>query len=363
MGNDPLHTRLCDMLGIEFPVVAFTHCKDVAAAVINAGAFAVFGGAPRSPEELDSDIRWIRERVGSKAFGIDLLFPASAPPSATIEELLAQVPEEHQRFVQGIKDRHNIPAPKNTPSVYNLGWISQEKARRQLDVVLEHNVPVLCAGLGNPAFVMEAARARGMLVWGLIGRPRQARRAVENGWDVIVASGYDAAGHTGNIGTFSIVPVVAGMAKDRPVLAAGGVTTGRHLAAAICLGAAGVWTGTVWLASRESDETMTTKERLLTATAEDTTHSRCVTGFPQRMLRSQWHMEWERPEAPEPLPAPFQLLLAGEVLQAASDYQIEGFLGGTAGQGVDFVTTMKPARQIVFEMVDEARAVFEESTG
>jgi NAD(P)H-dependent flavin oxidoreductase YrpB (nitropropane dioxygenase family) len=362
MAKDPLHTKLCDMLEIEFPIVAFTHCKDVAAAVINAGAFAVYGGAPRSPEELEADIKWIRDRVSSKPFGIDLLFPASAPPTATPEEMYAQLPEEHLRFVEDIKRRHNIPEPKNYPGVWKLGWMNQENARRQLDVVLEHRVPILCAGLGNPAFVMEVARSRGMLVWGLVGRPRQARRAVENGWDVIVATGTDAAGHTGEIGTFSIVPAVAAIAGDIPVLAAGGVTTGRHLAAALSLGAAGVWTGTIWQASRESDDEMAFKERLVQATAEDTVLSRCTSGFTMRTLKSLWHEEWERPDAPRPLPAPFQMILSGPVQQAAADHKIEGFGGGAAGQGVGFVTSMKPSRQIVFDMVDEARAAFEELT-
>ncbi len=360
--KDPLHTKLCDMLGIEFPIVAFTHCKDVAAAVINAGAFAVYGGAPREPDELDADIRWIRDKVGGKPFGVDLLFPAASPVTGTPEEIFAQLPEEHRRFVEQIKKKYNIPEPKNYPSVWKLGWMNQERARRQLDVVLEERVPVLCSGLGNPAFVIQEAHARGMLVWGLVGKPRQARRAVEAGWDVIVATGTDAAGHTGEIGTFSIVPAVAEIAGQTPVLAAGGVTTGRHLAAALCLGAAGVWTGTVWLASRESDEEMDFKERLVKATAEDTVLSRCISGFTMRTLKSQWHAEWEQPGAPQPLPAPYQMILTGPILQAASDYKIEGFAAGAAGQGVDFVRAMKPCRQIVFELVDEARAVFEELT-
>jgi NAD(P)H-dependent flavin oxidoreductase YrpB (nitropropane dioxygenase family) len=350
------------MLGIEFPIVAFTHCKDVAAAVINAGAFAVFGGAPRSPDELVADIKWIRERIGSKPFGIDLLFPASVPFTGTIEDLKAHIPDEHRRFAQEIKKKYNIPEPKGTPSVYNLGWIAQDKARRQLDVILEAKVPVLCAGLGNPGFIVEAAHSRGMMVWGLVGKPRHARRAIEAGWDVIVASGYDAAGHTGDIGTFSIVPMVADIASDRPVMAAGGVSTGRHLASALCLGAAGVWTGSMWLTCRESDEDMVMKEKLLAATAEDTVHSRAISGFTMRTLKTLWHEEWERPDAPKPLPAPFQLILSGDVMHAASEAKIDGFQSEAAGQGIGFVTSIKPARQMVFDMVDEARAVFEERT-
>ena len=362
MVRNTLHTKLCDMLEIEFPIVAFTHCRDVAVAVVNSGAFAVYGGTKRSPDDLATDIKWIRDRVAGRPFGIDLLLPASAPPSSTVEELKAQIPEAHRRFVEGIKQRHNIPAPRTPPEFYNIGFITQERARRQVDVVLGERVPVLAFGLGSPAFIVEAAHARGVQVWGLVGKPRQARREIEAGVDVIIAQGTDAGGHTGPIGTFSLVAEVVAVAGGRPVLAAGGVTTGRHLAAALCLGAVGVWTGTVWLACRESDEAMMAKEKLMAATAEDTVHSRCISGFTMRTLKTQWHVEWEALEAPKPLAAPFQLLLSAEVLQAARDHELESFLYQPAGQGVGFVTAIKPARQVVLNLMDEARTVLEDLT-
>src|SRR3989304_4433135 len=200
MAKDPLHTKLCDMLGIEFPIVAFTHCKDVAAAVINAGGFAVIGEGRRTPDEIRADVKWMRERVGSKPFGVDLLLPASVPPKGTVEELMAQVPEEHKKFVQGIKERYNIPDPKSRPEFHKLQWLSQEGSRRQIDAVLEERGPVFASGLGSPAFVVEAAHARGIQVWGLVGKPRQAKRELEAGVDAIIAPGSDPAGHTGHIG-------------------------------------------------------------------------------------------------------------------------------------------------------------------
>jgi NAD(P)H-dependent flavin oxidoreductase YrpB (nitropropane dioxygenase family) len=359
MARDPLHTVLCDRLGIEHPIIAFTHCKDVAVAVINAGAFAVYGAAPHSPDEIAADIKWIRDRIGGKQFGMDLLLPAAAPPAGTIDELRAQIPDEHRRFVESMEERYQIPPPKGTVEHFQLGWINQDRARKQLDVVLEERVPVLAFGLGSPAFIIEAAHERGIQVWGLVGKPRQARREIEAGVDAIIAQGTDAAGHTGSIGTFSIVPAVAAIAGDVPVIAAGGITTGQHLAAALCLGAAAVWTGTVWLPSRESDVDIILKEKLIAATAEDTVHSKCMSGFSMRILRCTWTEEWEKPEAPEPLPAPYQLLLGGELHQAVKDYRIEPFMTDAAGQGVGFVTSMKPARQIVFDMVDDARTVLE----
>lgn len=363
MARNLLHTRLCESLGIEYPIVAFTHCRDVVAAVTNAGGFAVMGETHHTPDEIEADIKWIREKVGGKPFGIDLLFSASTPAQGTIEELKSQIPAEQRAFAEDIKKRHHIPPPKGRSDLYDFGWLNQDTPRRQLEVVLEEKVAVLAAGLGSPVFTLEAAHARGMQVWGLIGKPRQAQRQLDAGVDAIVAQGIDAGGHVGPIGTFSLIPQVAAMAGDTPVIAAGGITTGRHLAGALTLGASGVWTGTVWLASHESDREMVIKEKLLAATMEDTSNSTCVSGFTMRTLRTQWHEEWARPEAPKPAPAPYQLLLIADVKQAAVDFGLEDFMLEAAGQGVGFITELKSAKQIVLDMAEEALDVFEEVTG
>jgi len=363
--KDPLHTKLCDQLGIEYPIVAFTHCKDVAAAVINAGGFAVLGQTQHSPENIDANIRWMREKVGSKPFGVDLVFPASVPAVGSIEELRAQIPRPQFEFVEQMKKKYNIPKWRTWPDCWDLGWINKETPLKQLEVVLENKVPVLASGLGNPAFVLKRAHEAGVMVWGLVGKPRQAKAEIDAGVDAVIAQGYDAAGHTGNIGTFSIVPQVVAIAKESgtPVIAGGGVTTGRHLAGALALGAAGVWTGTVWLPSRESDVDMLLKEKVLEAKATDTVHSNCVSGFTMRTLRSNWHKEWASPDAPPPAPAPYQLLLFGDIKASAMDHGLKDFMTEAAGQGVDFVNTMKPARQIVLDMVEEALDVFDELFG
>ena len=362
MTKDPLHTKLCDSLGIEFPIVAFTHCKDVAAAVINAGGFAVLGETPNTPDEIAADIKWLRERLDGKPFGVDLVFPASVPAVGTIEELWAQIPREQREFTEDIKRRHEIPPPKRSPELFELGWITQDVPRKQLEVVLDEKVPVLASGLGNPAFILEAAHERGMQVWGLVGKTRQAQRELDAGVDCIIANGYDAAGHTGPIGTFSLVPEIVSIAGDTPVLAGGGVTTGQHLAAALCLGASGVWTGTVWLPSRESDVEMVLKEKILAASANDTAYSTCISGFGMRTLKCQWHKEWDSPDAPDPAPAPYQLLLFADVKQSVMDHGLESFMTEASGQGVGFVKAMKPSRQIVSDMVEEALTVFEDLT-
>jgi NAD(P)H-dependent flavin oxidoreductase YrpB (nitropropane dioxygenase family) len=321
------------------------------------------GEAMHPPEEIAADIKWIRDRVDGKPFGIDLILPASVPPSDTLEQLIAKIPDTHRNFAKEIKERYNVPDPKGPIALHQWGGLNQEMARAQLDVVLEERAPVFTSGLGNPAFILEAAHARGIKVFGLIGKTRQAKRELEAGVDAIIAQGYDAAGHTGAMGTFSIVPEVVSIAGDTPIIAAGGVTTGRHLAATLCLGAAGVWTGTLWLASRESDVDMIVKEKLLAATAEDTSYSRCISGMTMRTLKCPWTEEWAKPEAPPPLSAPYQMLLSSDYIQGANDHRREDLMTEAAGQGVAFVTTMKPARQIVFDMVEEALAAFEELTG
>lgn len=362
MVKDPLRTKFCEMMGIEFPVIAFTHCKDVVAAVVNAGGFAVLGEAMHTTDEIAADIRWIRERVGDRPFGIDLVLPASSPPAGTLEELLAGIPQSHRAFAQGIKEKYNVPDPKGDQALHQWGGLNQELARAQLDVVLEERVPVFTSGLGNPAFILEAAHSRGIRVFGLIGKTRQAQREIEAGVDAIIAQGYDAAGHTGPVGTFSIVPEVAAIAGDTPVIAAGGVTTGRHLAAALCLGASAVWTGTLWLACRESDSDMIIKEKLLQASSDSTAYSKSISGMPMRVLKCPWTEEWAGPDAPPTLKSPYQMLLSSSYIQGANDHRREDLMFEAAGQGVGFVTSMKPARQIVFDIVDEARAVLEDLT-
>jgi NAD(P)H-dependent flavin oxidoreductase YrpB (nitropropane dioxygenase family) len=359
--DSPLHTPLCEKLGIEYPVVAFTHCKDVAVAVINAGGFAVLGEALHTPDQIAADIKWIRERIGGKAFGIDLVLPSSVPEEKTVDELLAMIPQEQRDFEQQIKRKYNVPDPKVAPDIHHWGGLDQKRALDQLEVIFDERVPVFASGLGSPAFLLKRAHELGMQVWGLVGKPRQAKRQIEAGTDVIIAQGYDAAGHTGNIGTFSIVPQVVDAARGTgvPVIAAGGVTTGRHLAAALALGADGVWTGSLWLTSRESDVNMPLKERLLEAETEDTMYSNCISGYTMRTTRCPWHDEWMSDAAPAVLKPPLQMILSSNYIQGSLDYQRKDLMTEAAGQGIHYVKEMKPARQILSDIVEEALDVFD----
>lgn len=359
--SGPLHTPLCDKLGIEYPIVAFTHCKDVAVAVINAGGFAVLGEAMHAPDHIAADIKWIRDRVGGKPFGIDLVLPSSVPEERTVEQLLAEIPQAHRDFEQQIKRKYDVPDPKEAPNLHIWGGLDQKRALAQVEVVFDERVPVFASGLGSPAFLLKRAHQLGIQVWGLVGKPRQAKRQIAAGTDVIIAQGYDAAGHTGNIGTFSIVPQVVDAARGTgvPVIAAGGVTTGRHLAAALALGADGVWTGSLWLASRESDVNLPLKERLIEAETDDTVYSDCISGYTMRTTRCPWHDEWLGSGAPPVLKPPLQMLLSANYIQGSLDYQRKDLMTEAAGQGIHYVTEMKPARQILSDLVDGALDVFD----
>jgi NAD(P)H-dependent flavin oxidoreductase YrpB (nitropropane dioxygenase family) len=357
MSLHPLHTRLCDLLDIEMPIVCFTHCRDVAVAAINAGGFAVLGEAMHSAEKIQDDIRFIRDRVAGRAFGIDLVLPKGSPPSGTPDEIYATIPSGHRDFADGIKRKYEVPEPKNDVALRKWGGLNKLIAQRQIDVVLEERVPVIATGLGAPDELFGAAHDRDLLVFSLVGMKKQAIAQLEKGADAIVAQGFDAAGHTGAMGTFSVVPEVVSIAGDKPVIAAGGVTTGRHLAAALCLGASGVWAGTVWLASHESDVDEIVVKRILAADGAETTRTASISGKTMRVLRCPWTEEWSRPDAPDVLKSPYQMMLTSNYLQAANDARRPDLMTEAVGQGVGFVTTRRPTREILLEMAREASDV------
>lgn len=359
--KNPLQTRLTEDFGIEYPVIAFTHCRDVVAAVVNAGGLSVFGAGGRSPDEIAADVEWIRGRVGDKPFGVDLLIPASVPAQASKEELLEQIPQGHLDFIKGVMRDYDIPEAREDATSQRRGTpLTQERYRAQLDALLDLRPAIFASAIGNPAFILEAAHARGIKVMGLIGLVRQAVREHEAGVDYIIAQGQDSAGHTGEVGTFSLVPQVVNAVSPTPVILAGGVGgSGKQLAAALALGAQGVWTGTMWLTSRESDVDIILKEKLLKATERDTVRSRTMTGKPARGIRTTWHEVWDAPDAPQPLPMPLQGMLVADVLTSINQNKVEEFMWSPAGQGVGMVTEYKPAAQILFDMVAEAQEVFE----
>jgi NAD(P)H-dependent flavin oxidoreductase YrpB (nitropropane dioxygenase family) len=369
MAGDPLQTRLCDEYGCEVPIVAFAHTKDVVAAVTNAGGIGILGSGggerrrsqntpPYTDENLRSDIRWIKERVGDKPFGVDMVLPASIV-EGNLEELEEQIPDGHRAWVTDLMRDNNIPTPTAVRPP-NEGE-RLENSRNRLEMLFDEQVPIFASGLGSPAFILEEAHAHGTKVWGLIGLPRQAARQIESGVDVVIAQGYDSGGHSGSVGTFTLVPEVVQLAEGTHtmVLAAGGVSNGRQLAAAIVIGAVGVWTGTIWLATHESETEMFLKQRIVEARAEDPYQSRAMSGKPIRQLPSRYGDAWKQPDAPATLPMPLQGMLTRDIQAGIREGHLQDWMTTPAGQSVVGVHEIKPAAEVVYAMVEEAQEAFE----
>ncbi|HXH21289.1 MAG TPA: nitronate monooxygenase [Dehalococcoidia bacterium] len=328
-----LHTPVCDLLGIEYPVFGFNHSIDVTVEVSRAGGIGVYGATRRTPEEIRQDLRTIRERLGDRPFGVDLVLPSGMPERNNREDIEAQIPDGHREFVEGIYDKYRVKRDR-LPGARSRFVRSNEVAHRQIEAVLESDVDLFACGIGSPPEAIAAAHAKGKKVVSLVGAPKHARRVKDAGVDIIVAQGYDAGAHTGEIGTFSLVPQVVDIAGDTPVLAAGGVATGRHVAAALAMGAQGVWIGTAWLFTKENHTDPIILQKLIEAGPEDTVISRADSGKTLRQIRTAWSEEWAQEEAPRPLRMPYQDILVGDLLGAIQRQRVEPLMHSPAGQGV-----------------------------
>ena len=361
-----MRTPICDMLGIEFPIFAFSHCRDVVAAVSKAGGLGVLGAVAHTPDRLDQELDWIENEVGDKPYGVDVLVPAkyvgSDEGGLSGADLVAMIPEEHRRFVDEMMDRYGVPPlpdeDRLPPGAGLLSW-SHKGAKPLMDVTFAHKARLIANALGPaPEYMVEHAHANDVLVAGLVGKAVHAERQRNAGVDIIVAQGAEAGGHTGEIGTMVLIPEVVDAVAPVPVLAAGGIATGRQIAAALALGAQGVWCGSVWLTTEEAETHPIVKEKFLSATSADTVRSRASTGKPARQLRSAWTDEWEDPDNPDPLPMPLHGMLIAEAQgrmarSAASNEGARKLVNYFVGQAVGQMNQVKPARQVVLDMVDE----------
>ena len=354
-----MRTPICDQLGCEFPIFAFSHCRDVVAAVSRAGGVGVLGALGRTPDQLDMELSWIEEQVGDKPYAVDIVLPATSldrdrPEPDAHKELEAMIPQRHRAFVEDFLAGHGIgpvPPEELRPSE-RIGNTAEE--RRLVDVVVGHRPRLLVNALGPmPKDVVDVAHQAGILAGGLVGSPAHAHRQVANGVDVVVAQGTEAAGHTGQISTMVLVPQVVDAVAPVPVLAAGGIASGRQIAAALALGAQGVWTGTIWLTVDEADTEPSLKEAILAADSTSTTQTRSMTGKPNRFLRTPWTDAWSAPDAPEPLPWPLQMKLASPAMARATRARRQEVMGTSVGQSVGMVTTARPAARVLLDLVDE----------
>ncbi|MFV0526742.1 MAG: nitronate monooxygenase [Acidimicrobiales bacterium] len=364
-----MRTKICDLLGIEFPILAFTHCRDVVAAVSKAGGYGVLGAAALTPEELDIDLAWIAEEVGDKPFGVDLIVPAKYEGSdeggVGSKALKERIPAGHREFVDSLMDKYDVPPlPEDRDRKVNASDaapMSYDQAVPLMDVAFAHPISLIVNALGPPPpDMIERAHANGVKVGALAGKASHAVRHVAAGVDLIIAQGYEAGGHTGEIATMVLVPEIVDAVDPVPVLAAGGIGDGRQMAASLALGADGVWCGSIWLTTLEAETHPTVKEKFLAATSSDTLRSRSRTGKPARQLRSAWTDEWEGPDSPGTLPMPLQPMLIAEaqhrIDRAATNPQNAGAVKLSnyfVGQIVGSMNESKHADRVVLDMVDE----------
>lgn len=359
-----MHTPVMDMFGLETPIFAFSHCRDVVAAVSRAGGMGTLGTSHVTSEQLEIELSWIDKHADGKPYGVDVLFP-SAPPkeleNLTTETVKQYLPKEHRDFVEALLRKHHVPefSKEESEQVFRNYMDNMTKthreAERRLEVVYRHpQARMIVSGLGTPpAHVIERAHGLGLKVCGLIGHPRHAKRQADAGVDVIVAQGWEAAGHTGELSTLVLVPEVVDLVAPVPVLAAGGIGRGRQMAAALALGAQGVWCGTVWLGTVESEVSPELKRKLFAATSSDTVRSRCNTGKPTRRIVSEWVRAWESPEAPKTLPMPLQSMLTNEALERIYKYKPDALLTYPAGQIVGHLRDETTVKQVVYDMLAE----------
>ena len=358
-----MQTKLAEELGLEFPIFAFTHCRDVAAAVSKAGGLGVLGVAGHSMKNLKMELDWIEKEVGDKPYGVDLLLPTKFAGSDrggfSAKELDERIPQEHRKFLDDLLSQHGVPS---LPSNVELGEefaVGYEKQRDVIELAFEHRISLIASALGPPpAWMIEKGRELGVKVAALAGTVEHARRHVEAGVDIVVAQGYEAGGHTGTVSTMVLVPEVVDAVSPVPVLAAGGIGNGRQITASLALGAQGVWCGSVWLTTEEAETHPVVKEKFLKAGSSDTVRSRSLTGKPARQLRSAWTDAWEDPTNPDPLPMPLQPRLVREAQAriqrtAHNNKGAEQLANYFVGQIVGTMNHVKSVRTVMEEFAVE----------
>ena len=356
-----IRTAFTDLLGVQHPIAGFNRSPGVVAAVTNAGGFGVLAASAYTPEELDAQLTWIEDQTGGRPYGVDLLVPekfAAGDPGNLVASLRAQIPAEHLAFVAGLLARYGIPEPDRVADHDEIAArLNPGGAEALLDVAFSHRISLIANALGPPPPGLVArGKAAGIVVAALVGQPKHALRQIEAGVDLLIAQGTEAGGHTGTIATMVLTPEIVDLAGGRPVLAAGGIASGRQVAAALALGAAGAWCGSVWLSSAEDVANQAIKAKFLAATSSDTLRSPTRTGKPARQLRSAWHDEWDRPGAPAPLPMPLQPMLVDEAWQRIDQaaqaghegaLQLESFF---VGQVVGSFRQVRPAAEITRQL-------------
>ncbi|MGW1915279.1 NAD(P)H-dependent flavin oxidoreductase [Streptomyces sp. NPDC002076] len=347
-----MQTELSRKLGVEHAVFGFTPFPAVAAAISRAGGFGVLGAVRyTAPDDLKRDLDWLAAHTGGRPYGLDVVMPAKKVEGVTEADVEAMIPQEHRQFVRDTLAKYGVPElAEGEASGWRItGWMEQV-ARTQLDVAFDYPIKLLANALGSPpADVVARAHDRGVQVAALAGSARHARKHQEAGIDIVVAQGYEAGGHTGEIATMVLTPEIVEAVDPLPVLAAGGIGSGQQVAAALTLGAQGVWLGSIWLTTTEADlHSPALTRKLLAAGSGDTVRSRALTGKPARQLRTEWTEAWADPAGPGTLPMPLQGLLVAEAVSRIQKYEVEPLLGTPVGQIVGRMSSERSV-QAVFD--------------
>lgn len=362
--------RMTEMVGCEFPLFAFSHCRDVVVAASRAGAFGVLGAVSFTPEQLEHELRWIDDHVDGKPYGVDVLIPEvqAVDRAVSMDMIVQQIPSHYRDFTRallaecGIADEAGAPRGGSAAPNTSLG-------QELLEVSFNHPVRLIANALGTaPPEMIAAGKRHGIPVAALVGAKEHALKQVAAGVDVIVAQGGEGGGHCGDVATIVLVPeVIAAIAQagaNIPVLAAGGIMTGRQMAGMMAMGAAGAWCGSVWLASPEAETTEVFREKMIAAGSRDTIRSKHRTGKYSRQLKSEWHERWERAGLPA-LPMPLMSLLAEPVLRAidaaavAGNPQARALSSYWVGQGIGLIQETRGVASIVQEFKQDFVAGFE----
>src|SRR3954451_13233312 len=366
-----MHTELCDRFGIEHPIFAFTPSEHVAAAVSRAGGLGVLGAVRfNDAEELDATLSWLDENTDGKPYGVDVVMPMKIPTEGKSVDLKAMIPEAHVTFVEETLRKLGVPPlPEGEGREGVLGWL-HSVARSHVEIGLNHRPVLIANALGSPPVdVIEQAHAAGVKGAALAGAAKHAMSHVANGVDIIVAQGYEAGGHTGEIAGMVLIPeIVDAVGPDVPVLAAGGIGSGRQMAAALALGAQGAWTGSIWLTVEEYDLSAGTgiRDALLRAESTDTVRSRVYTGKPARLLKTKWTEAWNEEGAPTPLPMPLQNLLVADAHNRMNEHGDPDVISMPVGQIVGRMNEVRPVADVMADLVrgyEEAVARLEKIRG
>jgi len=368
-----MKSPVCDMLGVEFPLFAFSHCRDVVAAVSRAGGFGVLGATTHTPETIEQELKWIDDHVDGKPYGLDVLIPdnisTSGEKNVTWNSLETRISAEHRAFTRNLLNKHGIElttttVPDNQPQPFDAGM-----ALEVLEASFRHPIRLIANALGVPPKAMiEMGRKHDVPVAALVGAKEHALRQVAAGVDILVVQGTEAGGHCGEVSTMVLVPEVIKAIReirDVPVLAAGGIMTGRQMAACMAMGAAGVWTGSVWLATVESETSEIFREKMIAASSREAVRSKSRTGKPARQLRSVWTDAWDRdPASPGALPMPLQSIISRDAFDSIDRSALAGntkareLVSYFVGQGVGLIDSVKSAGTVVQEFKqDFAEAV------